>query len=66
MTKTALSVSFWSSISRNNVFNSQEHNNIAKFGYTFYQFRKPKQIISIKATAFMIKIKCLEFLEGRK
>ena len=27
-----------------------------KFRYTFYQFRKSKQIISIKTTAFMLKL----------
>ena len=27
-----------------------------KFGYTFYQFRKSKQIISIKTTAFTLKL----------
>ena len=26
------------------------------FGYTFYQLRKPKQIITIKTTAFMLKL----------
>ena len=34
--------------------------------YTFYQFRKSLQIISIKTTAFMLKIDGLELLEGRK
>ena len=27
-----------------------------KFRYTFYRFRKSKQIISIKTTAFMLKL----------
>ena len=27
-----------------------------KFRYTFHQFRKSKQIISIKTTAFMLKL----------
>ena len=27
--------------------------------YTFYQFRKSLQIISIKTTAFMLKLDCL-------
>ena len=27
-----------------------------KFGYIFYQFRKSKQIISIKTTAFTLKL----------
>ena len=30
-----------------------------KFRYTFYQFRKYLQIISIKTTAFMLKLDCL-------
>ena len=30
-----------------------------KFRYIFYQFRKSLQVISIKATAFMLKIDCL-------
>ena len=30
-----------------------------KFRYTFYQFRKSLQIISIKTTAFMLKLDCL-------
>ena len=29
-----------------------------KFRHTFYQFRKSEQIISIKTTAFMLKINC--------
>ena len=34
--------------------------------YTFYLFRNNQQIISAKTTAFMLKINCLELLEGRK
>ena len=30
-----------------------------KFRYSFYQFRKSLQIISIKTTAFMLKLDCL-------
>ena len=30
-----------------------------KFRYTFYQFPKSLQIISIKTTAFMLKLTCL-------
>ena len=37
-----------------------------KFRYTFYLFRNNLQIISAKTTAFMLKINCLELLEGRK
>ena len=37
-----------------------------KFRYIFYHFCKSLQIFTIKTTAFMIKINCLEFLEGRK
>ena len=32
----------------------------------FYHFHKSKQIITIKTTAFILKINCLELLEGRK
>ena len=39
---------------------------ILKFRYTFYLFRNNQQIISAKTTAFMLKINCLELLEGRK
>ena len=39
---------------------------ILKFRYTFYLFRNTSQIISAKTTAFLLKINCLELLEGRK
>ena len=35
-----------------------------KFRYTFYQFRKSLQIISIKTTAFMLKLTCLKIIGG--
>ena len=44
---------FWSNVS---IF--QEHIKKLKFRYTFYQFRKSLQIISIKTTAFMLKLDC--------
>ena len=37
-----------------------------KFRLPFYQLCKTKQTLTLKPTAFMLKIKCLEFLEGCK
>ena len=34
----------------------QEHSKKLKFRYTFYQFRKSLQMISIKTTAFMLNL----------
>ena len=34
----------------------QEHSKKLKFRYTFYQFRKSKQIIRIKTTTFTLKL----------
>ena len=57
---------FWSFNFWNNVSIFQEHSKKLNFRYTFYQFRKSLQSISIKTTAFMLKLDCLLLLEGRK
>ena len=35
-----------------------------KFKYTFYQFHKSYQIISIKTTAFMLKLTVYDYLRA--
>ena len=48
-----------------NVSIFQEHIKKLKFRYTFYQFRKSKQIISIKTTAFMLKLTVYNYWRDR-
>ena len=50
------SLNFWSFNFRTNVSIFQEHSKKLKFRCTFYQFRKSKQIISIKTASFMLKL----------
>ena len=57
--KAAQSVAFDLFNFRNNVSIFQGHNLKLNFRYTFYHFRKSKQMISIKTTAFMLKIICI-------
>ena len=54
--KSCILCNFWSFNFRTNVSIFQEHSKKLIFRYTFYQFRKSKQIISIKTTAFTLKL----------